>query len=204
MVKVKICGLTNREDAQDAASLGVQALGFIFAPSPRRITPEMAKAVIETLPPFVTTVGVFVNEKLKTIKEIRAYCGFDLVQLHGDETPRMCASLMPHVIKAFQLKDASSLSVLETYVGKTRAFLFDTYSKRKRGGTGQTFDWKLALEGKRHGVPVILSGGLSPDNVKDAIKMTAPFAVDIGTGVEESPGKKDVDQMKRLMKTLAS
>ena len=145
-----------------------------------------------------------IGEKLKTIKEIRAYCGFDLVQLHGDETPRMCASLMPHVIKAFQLKDASSLSVLETYVGKTRAFLFDTYSKRKRGGTGQTFDWKLALEGKRHGVPVILSGGLSPDNVKDAIKMTAPFAVDIGTGVEESPGKKDVDQMKRLMKTLAS
>ena len=203
MVRVKICGLTNRQDAHDAASLGVQALGFIFAPSPRQITPEMAKAVIETLPPFVTTVGVFVNERLKTIQEIRAYCGFDLVQLHGDETPHMCASLMPNVIKAFQLKDASSLSALETYVGKARAFLFDTYSKKERGGTGQTFDWNLALEGKRHGVPVILSGGLNPDNVKDAIKKTAPFAVDLGTGVEESPGKKDVTQMRRLMETLA-
>ena len=203
MVRVKICGLTNREDAHDAASLGVQALGFIFAPSPRQITPEMAKAVIETLPPFVTTVGVFVNERLKTIQEIRAYCGFDLVQLHGDETPHMCASLMPNVIKAFQLKDASSLSALEAYVGKARAFLFGTYSKKERGGTGQTFDWNLALEGKRHGVPVILSGGLSPDNVKDAIKKTAPFAVDVGTGVEESPGKKDVTQMRRLMETLA-
>ena len=115
----------------------------------------------------------------------------------------ICALLMPNVIKAFQLKDASSLSALETYVGKARAFLFDTYSKKERGGTGQTFDWNLALEGKRHGVPVILSGGLGPDNVKDAIKTTAPFAVDVGTGVEESPGKKDVGQMRRLMKTLA-
>ena len=202
MVRVKICGMTNKEDAYDAASLGVQALGFIFAPSPRQITPETAKAVIETLPPFVTTVGVFVNERLKAITEIKAYCGFDLVQLHGDETPHMCASLMPNVIKAFQLKDASSLSTVKTYVGKARAFLFDTYSKKERGGTGQTFDWNLAVEGKRHGVPVILSGGLSPDNVKDAIKATAPFAVDVGTGVEESPGKKDVGQMRRLIKTL--
>ena len=203
MVRVKICWMTNREDAYDAALLGVQALGFIFAPSPRQITPETAKAVIETLPPFVTTVGVFVNERLKAVKEIRAYCGFDLVQLHGDESPHMCASLMPNVIKAFQLKDASSLSALETYVGKVRAFLFDTYAKKERGGTGQTFDWNLAVQGKRHGVPLILSGGLNPDNVKEAIKATAPFAVDVGTGVEERPGKKDADQMRRFMKALA-
>lgn len=203
MVRVKICGMTNREDAHEAASLGVHALGFIFAPSPRQITPERAKALIETLPPFVTTVGVFVNESLKAVKEIRAYCGFDLVQLHGDEPPPMCAALMPNVIKAFQLKDVSSLLALETYVGKVRAFLFDTYSKKGRGGTGQTFDWKLAVQGKRPGVPVILSGGLNPDNVKEAIGATAPFAVDVGTGVEERPGKKNVDQMRRLMKTLA-
>ena len=203
MVSVKICGMTNREDAHDAASLGVQALGFIFAPSPRQITPETAKAVIETLPPFVTTVGVFVNERLKVVREIRAYCGIDLVQLHGDESPSMCAALMPNVIKAFQLKDASSLSVLAKYLGKVRAFLFDTYSKKERGGTGRTFDWNIAVEGKRHGVPVILSGGLNPDNVKEAIRATTPFAVDVNTGVEERPGKKDVNQMRRLMKALS-
>lgn len=203
MVRVKICGMTNREDAHIAASLGVQALGFIFAPSPRQITPERAKRVIETLPPFVTTVGVFVNESLSVVKDVRAYCGFDLVQFHGDESPQMCASLMPIVIKAFQLKDASSLSALERYVGKVRAFLFDSYSKKVRGGTGQSFDWNLALEGKRHGVPVILSGGLDPDNVNDAIKATAPFAVDVGTGVEERPGKKDAKRMRRFMKALA-
>jgi phosphoribosylanthranilate isomerase len=202
MVMVKMCGMTNQEDAHRAASLGVRALGFIFAPSSRQVSPEKAKTIIETLPPFVTTVGVFVNERLNAVRDIQAYCGLDLVQLHGDESPQLCASLMPNVIKAFQIKNASSLTVLEAYTGHVRAFLFDAYSQKERGGTGQTFDWNLALEGKKWGVPMILSGGLDPDNVKKAVRTTAPYAVDVGSGVEERPGKKDPDLMKRFMNAL--
>jgi len=202
MVKVKICGITNYEDASIAVKLGADALGFIFAQSPRQVTPEEARDIICAIPPFVKTVGVFVNEDPATIKKIIQFCGLDLVQLHGDESPDLCHELMPHTIKAFQLKDESSLSVIEPYLGRIRALLFDTYSEEKRGGTGQTFDWELAVRGKELGVPIILAGGLTPSNIQQAISTVRPFAVDVNSGVEERPAKKSPLLMRRLMETI--
>ncbi len=202
MVKVKICGITNYEDASIAVKLGTDALGFIFAPSPRQVTPEEARDIICALPPFVKTVGVFVNEEPATIKEIIQFCGLDLVQLHGDESPDLCQELMPYTIKAFQLKDESSLSAIDPYLGRVRALLFDTYSEEKRGGTGRTFDWELAVRGKELGVPIILAGGLTPSNIQQAISTVRPFAVDVNSGVEERPAKKSPLLMRRLMETI--
>ena len=202
MVKIKICGITNHQDASLAVALGVDALGFIFAQSPRQVTPERAKDIISTLPPFVQAVGVFVNEAPDRIREIMQHCRLDLIQLHGNETPDVCNKLMPQSIKAFQLKDESSLEKIMPYCGKAKAFLFDTYSKDKKGGTGQTFDWALAIRGKELGVPVILSGGLTPANIEKAITTVRPYAVDVNSGIEESPGKKDPVLMKELVKTI--
>ncbi len=199
MVRVKICGITNRSDALMAVKLGADAIGFVFAPSPRRVTPEDVRDLVDGLPPLIQTVGVFVDEDPGTIRRIIDFCGLDLVQLHGDEPPDLCRELMPCVIKAFRLKDASSLSPLPSYRDRVRAFLFDTHSERKKGGTGKSFDWSLALKGKEWGVPVILSGGLGPSNVEEAISTVRPFAVDLNSGIEAQPGKKDPALMKQLM-----
>ncbi len=201
-MKVKICGITNQQDASIAVELGVDALGFIFAASPRQIAPEKASAIISSLPPFVHTVGVFVNEEPANIREVAQFCGLDMIQLHGDEPPDVCSEFMPHTIKVFRLKDESSLELIKPYLGKVRALLFDTYSEEKRGGTGKPFDWGLALKGKELGVPVILSGGLSPSNIKDAISNVKPYAVDVNSGVEKSPGLKDHHLMRQLMEIV--
>ena len=148
------------------------------------------------------SVGVFVNETVNKINDITAFCGLDMIQLHGDEIPDMCKTLMPRTIKAFQLKDESSIEQIRPYQGKVRAFLFDTYSKEMRGGTGKAFDWGLAVKGKEWGVPIILSGGLNPSNIAEAIRVVDPFAVDVNSGVEERPGKKDHGLMKELMKNI--
>ena len=202
MVKVKFCGITNEQDASRAVRLGVDALGFIFAPSPRKIGPAEARRIIHALPPFVQAVGVFVNEDPDTIRELKQFCGFQWVQLHGDEPPEMCRQFMPHVIKAFQIKDESSLSTLEHYRQHVRSFLLDTYSKEKRGGTEKTFDWNLALKCKDYGIPIILSGGLGVSNVEKAISMVRPYAVDLNSGIEDSPGQKNPVLMKKLMETI--
>ena len=204
MVRVKVCGITSLEDAAMVHSNGVKILGFIFAPSERRITPEKARDIISRLPPSVQTVGVFVNENPKVVRDIREYCGLDLVQLHGDESPEMCRELMPFVIKAFRLKDASILKNVDFFRGRIRAVLFDAYSKEKRGGTGKTFDWDLAVRGKDFGLPVILSGGLGPRNIQDAITTVRPFAVDLNSGVEKSPGKKCPVLIRKLMENIAA
>ena len=202
MVKVKFCGITNEQDASRAVRLGVDALGFIFAPSPRKIDPAEARRIIHALPPFVQTVGVFVNEDQDTIRELKQFCGFQWVQLHGDEPPEMCRQLMPHVIKAFQIKDESSLLAVEQYQQHVRSFLLDTYSKERRGGTEKTFDWNLALKCKEYGIPIILSGGLGPSNVERAVFKVRPYAVDINSGIEDSPGQKNPTLMKKLMETI--
>jgi len=202
MVKVKICGITNSGDAKMAVHMGANALGFIFAPSPREIKPENAREIIRALPPFVKAVGIFVNEESLRIRQIVHFCGLDLVQLHGDEPPPMCEEFMPRTIKAFQIRDESSLRRIKPYGEGVRAILLDTYAKDKRGGTGSTFDWDLAVKGKAFGIPIILSGGLNPSNVGKAISTVKPFAVDINSGVEESPGKKSPDLMKSLMETI--
>jgi len=201
-VAVKICGITDYEDASIAVELGAGALGFIFADSPRQITPQKARDIIRAMPPFVKTVGVFVDEGPAAIKEMIHYCGLDLVQLHGDESPDLCCELMPYTIKALRIKDESSLRTSRIYQGKVRALLLDTYSKDKAGGTGKTFNWQLAIKIKKLGIPIILAGGLGPANIDGAVSTVRPYAVDVNSGVEERPGKKSHTLMKDLMEKV--
>ena len=202
MVKVKVCGITNPHDASMAAELGADALGFVFAPSPRQVTPEQARHIINSLPPFVQTVGVFVDEDLTRIRDIVDFCGLEMIQLHGDESPEFCGALMPHTIKGFRLNDTSSLLPIRDYRGKIRAVLLDTYQRGIKGGTGKTFDWNLATAAGEFGMPVILSGGLRPSNIQRAILTIQPYAVDVNSGIEHSPGIKSPLLMKRLMEKI--
>ncbi len=202
MVKVKICGISNYQDAAMAVHLGVDAIGFIFAPSPRQITPEKAREIIRAIPPHLKTVGVFVNERPDTVRRIRGFCGLDLIQFHGDESPEVCGDFMPHTIKAFRIRDRSVLQTIKPYYGKIKAMLFDSYDEKTMGGTGKTFDWSTAVTGKALGVPIILSGGLKPSNIVSAISKINPFAVDVNSGIEERPGKKDHLLMKELMENI--
>ncbi len=202
MTRVKICGITNLEDALLAIGMGADALGFIFAESPRRIKPIDARTIIHSLPPLVKTVGVFVNEEPSRIKEIRSFCGLDLIQLHGEESPGMCRDLMPQAIKAFRIQDERDIKNINRYQGIVRAVLLDTFQQGKSGGTGQTFDWPLALKAKEAGIPVILAGGLGPENIQEAIRTVDPYAVDVNSGVENRPGKKDPILMKQLMEKI--
>jgi len=202
MVRVKICGITNRRDARMSVEMGADAIGFIFAPSPRQITPEKAREIICGIPPLVQTVGVFVNERPDTVKRIMRFCGLDLIQFHGDESPEVCGDFMPHTIKVFRIRDSSMLQIIKPYCGKMRAMLFDTYVKETMGGTGKTFDWGTAVTGKTLGVPIILSGGLKPSNIVSAISRANPFGVDVNSGIEERPGKKDHLLMEELMENI--
>lgn len=199
MTIIKICGITNYEDAALAVDLGVDALGFIFvASSPRKIEPDNASEIIKKLPPFVKAVGVFVNEKTDKIMDIVKYCGLDNIQLHGDESPETCKALMPRSIKVLRIKDDSTPEQYVTYRGKIRAFLLDTYSKKAAGGTGKTFNWDIAVKMKDLGVPIILAGGLTPSNIQEAIQKVNPYGLDIASGIEEKPGKKDHSLIKEL------
>jgi phosphoribosylanthranilate isomerase len=199
MLRVKICGITNLEDAALAVRLGVDALGFVLAPSPRQVSPETVRDIVREIPPLVETVGVFVNEAPSRIREIMGFCGLDLAQLHGDESPDDCEALAPRAIKAVRLRDESSLAAAAAYRGKVRALLLDSYVKGRRGGTGTTLDWDLAARGLQLGIPVILAGGLNPGNVGRAVSLVRPFAIDVNSGVEERPGRKSPALMGRLM-----
>jgi len=201
-VKVKICGITDYEDASMAVELGAAALGFIFAHSPRQVTPQKARDIISAIPPFVKTVGIFVNQDPIEINKIMRYCGLDLVQLHGDESPDFCDELMPYTIKALRIKDEASLRTAQAYRGNVRALLLETYSKDKAGGTGETFDWQLAIKIKKLGIPIILAGGLGPSNIDGAISTVRPYAVDVNSGVEKRPGKKSHSLIKNLMEKV--
>jgi len=201
-VAVKICGITDYEDASIAVELGAAALGFIFAHSPRQVTPQKARDIISAIPPFVKTVGIFVNQDPIEINKIMRYCGLDLVQLHGDESPDFCDELMPYTIKALRIKDEASPRTAQAYRGNVRALLLDTYSKDKAGGTGETFDWQLAIKIKKLGIPIILAGGLGPSNIEGAISIVRPYAVDVNSGVEERPGKKSHSLIKDLMEKV--
>ena len=201
-VAVKICGITDYEDASIAVELGAAALGFIFAHSPRQVTPQKARDIISAIPPFVKTVGIFVNQDPIEINKVMRYCGLDLVQLHGDESPDFCDELMPYTIKALRIKDEASPRTAQAYRGNVRALLLDTYSKDKAGGTGETFDWQLAIKIKKLGIPIILAGGLGPSNIEGAISIVRPYAVDVNSGVEERPGKKSHSLIKDLMEKV--
>lgn len=199
MVRVKICGITNLRDAEYAVELGADALGFVFAPSARRISPEKAGKIVKSLGPFVNCVGVFVDEDLQKVGQIGQYCGLDTLQLHGNEQPKYLTGLGKgyHIIKSLRLINRGDLDRLKRY--KASAFLLDTYERGKMGGTGKAIPsmWVLARKaGKLVTTPIILAGGLTPGNVRDAVKVARPFAVDVSSGVELKPGKKD----KRLIK----
>ncbi len=196
--RIKVCGITNLEDARAAADLGADALGFIFVPNtPRYIEPEAAKRIISDLPPFITTVGVFADVPPEMILQTVRTCGLSAVQLHGSETPEYCSKIKgPKLIKAFRVKDENTLSTLPDY--KVSAYLLDTYIKGKKGGTGETFNWDLAVEAKKYG-RIIIAGGLTPGNVAQAIRHVRPYAVDVGSGVEAEPGKKDRSKVKAFI-----
>jgi phosphoribosylanthranilate isomerase len=198
MRRVKVCGITNSEDALCAVRLGAMALGFVFYDkSPRFISPEDAGEIISQIPPFVTKVGVFVNAEADYLRWARDVAGFDVYQFHGDETPELCAAFGENYIKAIRVKDAGSLSAVDLY--DTDAFLFDTYSPDAYGGTGENFSWDVLSGRKLEGKFVILSGGLNSDNVRDAIRAVNPYAVDVSSGVESSPGVKDHLKLERFM-----
>jgi phosphoribosylanthranilate isomerase len=202
MVKVKICGITNYEDAMFAAESGADALGFIFADSPRKIEQVTARNIIRKLPPFVKSIGVFVDEAPERVKEIVAYCGINLIQLHGKESPETCERFMPRVIKAIGVKDDSVLKDIPPYKGKVRGLLLDTYLEKMAGGTGKIFNWDLAIKIREMGMPIILAGGLRPSNVVAAISIVRPYAIDVNSGVEERPGKKDHSLIKDLFEKI--
>lgn len=196
MVKVKVCGVTNLEDAQLACGLGADALGFIFyKKSQRFVSPAIARSIIDSLPPFVNTVGVFVNALLSEIDQILKTVPLKLIQLHGDESPDTCRQIPLPVLKVFRVKNCFDLSIMKKY--KTSGFLLDTYHDQSYGGTGETFNWSIAKEAKKYG-PVVVSGGLNARNVREAVEFVHPYAVDVCSGVEAEPGKKDSEKLKEF------
>lgn len=197
MVKIKICGITNTDDAMAAVDFGADALGFNFyKKSPRYIDPQKAAEIITQLPPFIVPVAIFVNEREDRILETLKTACIHGVQLHGDETPEFCQRFGNHVIKAFQVKDKESLKHMSHY--RVSAYLLDSYREGLRGGTGETFDWHLAVVAKTFG-RIILAGGLNPDNVAEAVKLVQPYGVDVTGGVEREKGIKDHAKLKKFI-----
>jgi len=200
--KVKICGMTNIEDALAAVEAGADAVGFVFHhASPRRVTADMVKRIVAQLPPFVLPVGVFVNEDVKIVRDWMDECGLAVAQLHGDEAATYCDLLGRPVLKAIRLKDRGSLLSLAEYKGRSRVrgIVLDVFSAVSYGGTGQVTDWDLAAEAAKSAT-VILAGGLTPENVAEAIHKVKPYGVDVSSGVESRPGKKDHSKMRAFIK----
>lgn len=193
MVRVKVCGITNLEDALAAVEYGADALGFVFAPSPRQVTPRVVQEIVPQLPPFVYKVGVFVNSELHAVRSTMLTCGLDIAQLHGVESTAYCAALFPRAIKAF----VASPAVLE----RLKDFKLAAYMLDKNKASHQPADaalWELARDAGKQG-RVILAGGLTPDNVARAIEVARPYAVDVASGVERSPGKKDHAKLRAFI-----
>ena len=197
MVRAKICGITNREDALCAVDYGADALGFIFyKKSPRYIAPEKAAEIVFDLPPFVTSVGVFVNASERHVDVAVKLAGLRAIQLHGDEPPEACLGHAVPVIRALRVGSDFDAQTMQSHLVNT--FLLDTARAGSYGGTGEVFDWAKAREAKAYG-RIILSGGLNPDNVREAIEQVAPYAVDTSSGVEAEPGKKDPKKVRDFL-----
>jgi phosphoribosylanthranilate isomerase len=196
---VKVCGITNTPDAHAAAGAGADAIGLIFAPSPRQVSVDEAREISASLPESVIKVGVFVNAAPEEVLRFAREVGLDYAQLHGDEGPEVVAAVRDggvHVIKAVRVRDAGSLEDLERYGADL--YLLDAYSERARGGTGERFDWNLAktLIGRDN---IVVSGGLNPENVAEAIKAFEPFGVDASSSLEDSPGEKNDERVRRYV-----
>lgn len=193
-VRVKICGITNAKDAEIAVEAGADALGFIFvAGTPRYIDPDAASAIVDDLPPFVSPVGVFADHPVAEIERVIDRCGFRTVQLHGSEAPEYCRRLTVSVIKTFRVRPGGPPPPFEAY--RVHAFLLDTFVEGKLGGTGKTFPLEVASSAKAFG-RVIIAGGLTPENVVQVIREVHPYAVDVSSGVESKPGRKDPQKLR--------
>lgn len=196
--RVKICGITSAADGIVAAEAGADMVGLMFyEKSPRHITLERAVEISRELPPFVMRVGVFVNPDEALVTRAIAECGVGLLQFHGDETSDFCTQFGVMSMKALRVRGPESLEQLEHF--HTDAFLLDAYSKSGLGGTGETFNWDFAVEAQKFGKPIFLAGGLTPENVADAVLKVQPFAVDVSSGVESAPGKKDAGKVRAFI-----
>ena len=198
-VKVKICGLTNLADAEVAVDAGADLLGFVFYEiSPRYVAIPVAGQIARQLPPFAVKAGVFVNAPADFVTQAISACGLNVLQFHGDETPEYCTQFGVMSLKAFRIRDESSLAALPAYA-TTDGLLLDAYSSSGLGGTGEKFNWELAMAAKKFGKPIFLAGGLTPENVANAVRRAQPFGVDVSSGVEMSPGKKDAAKMRAFI-----
>lgn len=198
MVKIKICGITELDDALHAVDCGADALGFVFYErSPRAVTPHKAQAIIAQLPPFVTVVGLFVNEDPRIIQDVADHCHLDVIQYHGDETPETVRKAPRRSIRALRIREDATLEGLEAYPAS--GLLIDAWVTGAFGGTGVLSNWEIAAEiAKKH--PLILAGGLSPENVAAAIQTVCPYGVDVSSGVEYAPGRKDKKKVAAFIK----
>lgn len=204
MTKIKICGITNEEDATWAVNLGAHYIGLNFCKeSPRKVSPEQAAKIARKVPSFVPTIGVFVEQTVSEILKIAQKVGLAGVQLHGDQTPEdaraIAEKLEVLLIKAFRVGGEADLEPLANYKDVVGHFLLDARVEGMAGGTGQTFPWDLAVRARAFGKPIFLAGGLTPDNVAEAIETAQPFAVDVASGVEKSPKRKDFERMKKFI-----
>ena len=202
-VMVKICGLTNLPDVEAAAAAGADLLGFVFAPaSPRRMTVAAVADLVRGLSAHVAKVGVFVNPTAELVREAISECGLGWLQIHSEETPEWCMQFGLKSVKAFPVRDEHSLHSLRLY--PTDAWLLDAHVENQSGGTGKTFNWDLAVAAKQFGRPIFLAGGLTPENVADAVRRVRPFAVDVSSGVEGAPGKKDRQKVQAFIHAAKS
>jgi phosphoribosylanthranilate isomerase len=200
MVFTKVCGIMNSEDAREAADAGADAIGLIFAESPREVNVEEARRISVALPDGVLKVGVFVDAEPEEVLETAREVGLDLAQLHGDETPETVAAIrgagLP-VMKALRVRNAEALAEIQSY--EADLIMLDAWSARARGGTGETFDWGLAKSVKGRG-NIVVSGGLTPENVREAIEFFEPYGVDASSSLEEKPGKKSGERVRRFVR----
>ncbi len=197
-VTVKICGITSVEDAQAVEQAGADAVGLMFYEgSPRHIALEQAKAIVDSLSNTIVRVGVFVNSEESFVRQAMEICTLNMLQFHGDETPEYCARFEIMTLKAIRVSDESSLKEMERY--SADGFLLDAFSENSLGGTGETFNWELAKRATKSGRPIFLAGGLTSENVAEAVKAVRPFAVDVSSGVESEPGKKDAAKVRAFV-----
>ncbi len=197
-VTVKICGITSVEDAQAVEQAGADAVGLMFYEgSPRYIALEQAKAIVDSLSNTIVRVGVFVNSEESFVRQAMEICTLNMLQFHGDETPEYCARFEIMTLKAIRVSDESSLREMERY--SADGFLLDAFSENSLGGTGETFNWELAKRATKSGRPIFLAGGLTSENVAEAVKAVRPFAVDVSSGVESEPGKKDAAKVRAFV-----
>jgi phosphoribosylanthranilate isomerase len=217
MTRIKVCGITNREDAEFACRCGVDAIGFVFADSPRQVTPERARDILRGLEPFVVRVGVFVNRPVEEVRRVLEFTGCSVAQLHGEEGPEYVEALAPFgVVKAIRVSCRAGMSAPQATHARrilgaaetarpyrtAKAILLDTAVPGKAGGTGRRFDVGVAAELVKAGYRVIVAGGLTPENVGEVVKTVRPYGVDVSSGVEAEPGRKDHQQVARFVEAV--